>query len=127
MKSRKAGWFPPHRLAFCISAPPVRTFYGRGHMIQLTRPVVAGLALIAALGACKKDNGAAVDTTAATTARVDTSAAATTTAPADNKWSTASVAGFTWAANEGEYQLGQLGEKKATNASVKAFAKEMVT
>jgi putative membrane protein len=104
--------------------------------IRINATTVAALLLVASVAACKKEqtsNG--VDTTAAAAARVDTamtpgnpSAAPGTTAttPASN-WTSPNVIGFAEAANNGEIALGKLGEKKATSADVKAFAKMMVT
>jgi putative membrane protein len=98
-------------------------------MIPQMRPAIAGLLFAAALAACaKKDEVATGDTT-----RKDTTAAAAATAtpatPAATvaKWTPATLLGYTWAANDGEVQLGKLGQTKATNAEVKAFAKMMVT
>jgi putative membrane protein len=41
-------------------------------------------------------------------------------------WTEPSILGFAAAANAGEIQLAQLGVKKATNAKVKAYARELV-
>jgi putative membrane protein len=61
-----------------------------------------------------------VDTTSA-------AAAKTNNPPPSAKWNTNNTVGFAWAANNGEVELGKLGEKKATNAEVKSFARMMVT
>lgn len=107
-------------------------------MNRMTKPAVAALMLAAALGACKKtdtSNGN-VDTTAAAAATVaadttmkpaDTTAGATTTTPGASKWTSPTVLGYAWAANNGEIALGKLAETKAKNADVKAFARMMVT
>jgi putative membrane protein len=101
------------------------------------------------LGACKGRGAAASDTMASradsASGRVDSTsraAAATrtdsmradsmhrndsTNVAARNGWTEPSIVGYTIAANNGEIELGQLGEKKATNPKVKAFAREMVT
>lgn len=90
------------------------------------------------LGACKgRDTGATMDSAAG---RVDSAARTTTAAVTDSArradsikatarsgWTEPSIYGFASAANNGEILMGQLGEKKATNAKVKAFAREMVT
>ena len=88
------------------------------------------------LGACKGRESAAYDSAAG---RVDTTTPAasmrrpdslSTTAPGTttpSKWSDPSILGYVDAANFDEIRLGQLGEKKATNSKVKAFAREMVT
>jgi putative membrane protein len=106
-----------------------------------TTALIAFSVVTASLGACKSNNSAA-DTAAARTdsaaGRVD-SAAHTTAARTDSAvradsaknntrsgWNDQSILGYTWAANTGEVRLGQLAEKKATNAKVKAYAREMV-
>jgi putative membrane protein len=86
------------------------------------------------LGACKGRESAAYDSAAG---RVDTTTPAasmrrpdslsTTTPTTPSKWSDPSILGYVDAANYDEIRLGQLGEKKATNPKVKAFAREMVT
>lgn len=104
-------------------------------MIRTTRPVIAGLICAAALAACKKNNNeyasnGNVDTTAAAAARrtdTTTAAAPATAAPAPSKWTSPTIIGYAWTANDGEIALGKLGEKKATNAEVKSFARMMVT
>lgn len=99
-------------------------------MFRMTKPAVAGIALVAVAACAKKE--AAVDTTAAKPADT-TAAAAATTMPdstktlTSSKWTPAVVIGFAEVANQGEVALGKLGETKATNSEVKAFAKEMVT
>jgi putative membrane protein len=111
--------------------------------IRITAPTLAALLLAASVSACKKDQSAAMDTTGAApaaatldTAGTPANPSATTpatgaTTPATGAttttWSNPSVLGFALAANNGEVQLGKLGQTKATNAQVKAFAKQMVT
>jgi len=104
--------------------------------IRITAPTLAALLLAASVSACKKEGASSMDTTAAAAARVDTAgtpanpsaAPATGAATATTTtWATPTVLGYAWAANTGEIALGKLGEKKATNAAVKAFAKQMVT
>jgi putative membrane protein len=63
--------------------------------------------------------GAAADTLAG---RTDTGV----NAPKRGGWTDASILGFTAAANGGEIEEGQLAEKKATNAAVKAYARQLV-
>jgi len=82
------------------------------------------------LGACKGRESAAYDTAAG---RVDTTTPAASTRRADSLsmtprsgWTDSAILGFVGAANEDEIRLGQLGEKKATNSKVKAFAREIV-
>jgi putative membrane protein len=99
-------------------------------MTKWTRPAIAGMLLTAAaVGACKKDtdSNGAVDSTKTAMAPDTAKPAAATTTPAPSKWTSPSVIGYAWAANTGEVELGKLGQKKATNAQVKAFAKQMVT
>lgn len=88
------------------------------------------------LGACKGRESAAydsaagrVDTTtpAASMRRPDSLSATTPGTTTPSKWSDSSILGYVDAANSDEIRLGQLGEKKATNSKVKAFAREMVT
>ena len=102
-------------------------------MIRMTKPVIAGLLCAATIAACKKGNdtyaNGNVDTTGAKPVDTTTAAAATpTNSPtAPGKWTNAVVVGYAWAANDGEIALSKLATTKATNAEVKAFAKEMVT
>jgi putative membrane protein len=100
--------------------------------------ITLGVFAAASLGACNKGNNYGATDSAA--GRVDSAAARTGSAATDSahrmdsanaaahsSWTDPSIYGFATAANNGEIQLGQLAEKKATNAKVKAFAREMVT
>jgi len=102
-----------------------------------TKGITVGLAMFAAatLGACKgKDQYAANDSARAandsaagridTTHRADSVAAANT--PANNGWTPVSILSYVAAADNGEIQEGMLVEKKATNAQVKAFGRQLV-
>ena len=104
-----------------------------------TTALIAFSFVAASLGACKKADYAA-DTMAARTdsaaGRVDSATRASTDSAlhADSMknssragWTEPSILGFAWAANNGEISVAQLAEKKATNAKVKAFARELVT
>jgi putative membrane protein len=106
-------------------------------LITLTVLVAAGAT------ACKSHDQAAADSAARTDSaagRVDSAARASGNAMTDSArradsakstarsgWTEPSIFGFVTAANAGEIQMGQLGAKKATNAKVKAFAREMVS
>jgi len=83
------------------------------------------------LVACKAKDTAATDSAAG---RVDSAAAVDSAKRADSikataraGWTEPSILGYTAAANNGEIELGQLGAKKATNAKVKAYARELVS
>lgn len=113
------------------------------NLIRTTAPALGALLLVA--GACssnKEQTSNGMDTTAAaaaTPAPTDSNAAKLDTAgtPANpssatsgttnGAWNNNSVVSYAVAANDGEIALGKLGEKKATNPQVKAFAREMVT
>jgi len=99
---------------------------------------VIAIAVVTAssLVACKSKESAATDSAAG---RVDSGATAATAATMDSAkradslkatarsgWTEPVIFGFASAANNGEIVLGQLGAKKATNAKVKAFARELV-
>jgi putative membrane protein len=97
-------------------------------MFRMTRPAVAGLLLAAAVAACAKKDETVASADTAKPADTTAAAAAMTTAPtpAPSKWTAGTLLGYKWAADNGEVALGKLGATKATNAEVKAFAKEMV-
>lgn len=82
------------------------------------------------LVACKNKETAAMDSAAGRvdSATVMDSAKRTDSinATARSGWTEPMILGFAAAANNGEIQLGQLGVKKATNAKVKAYARELV-
>lgn len=106
------------------------------HWKSSTRSATVGFAVaaVAVLGACNKNNSA-YDTTGT---RADTAAGAMadsthrdtlndSTNMARGGWTPASIVGYAATADSSEMVLGRLGEKKATNPAVKAFAREMVT
>jgi putative membrane protein len=87
------------------------------------------------LVACKPKDNATGDTTtaagavatgsdSANKARTDS---ANTAANADKGWTDGQILAFTSTANKGEIAEGKLAETKATNAKVKAFARQLVT
>lgn len=83
------------------------------------------------LVACNKSETAATDSAAGrvdSTARMDSVRRADSVkATARSGWTEPSILGYTTAANNGEIELGQLAAKKATNAKVKAYARELVS
>lgn len=103
------------------------TRYGRHCMIALSAATL--------LVACKPKDNATGDTTtaagavatgsdSANRARTDST---TNSANANNTWTDGQILAFTSAANKGEIAEGKVAETKATNAKVKAFARQMVT
>jgi putative membrane protein len=104
------------------------TRYGRHCMIALSAATL--------LVACKPKDNATGDTTtaagavatgsdSANRARTDS---ANTAANANNSgWTDGQILAFTATANKGEIAEGKLAETKATNAKVKAFARQLVT
>lgn len=103
------------------------TRYGRHCMIALSAATL--------LVACKPKDNATGDTTtaagavatgsdSANRARTDS---ANATANANKGWTDGQILGFTATANKGEIAEGKLAETKATNAKVKAFARQLVT
>lgn len=99
-------------------------------MIRATRPVVAGLLMLAALAACKRENkgyaGGALDTAHPSMTTDTNKPMMPSTSSAANKWANPAVFGFATVANNGEIQLGTLAAKKGTRADVKAFGHQMV-
>lgn len=102
-------------------------------MIRGTRSSAFALALCAVtmLGACKKSETNATDTT--TMASADTSMKAGTgsstsmnAAPAVKPMTDAGIFAMLAAANQGEIDAGKMAETKATSASVRSFAHDMV-
>jgi len=103
--------------------------------------IVFSAVVASGLGACKARDEAAADSAALRTdsaaGRIDSAARANAMSDSARRadsanasrhgWTEPSILGFTWAANNGEIQMGQLGAKKATNSKVKAFAQELVT
>jgi putative membrane protein len=102
------------------------------------------LAAVAAMGvtsACSKQDGAeGTDTTAAAGALADSGAMQRDSAmmagagdsmggagATGGRWSNAQVLGYAAAANNDEIAEGKLAQTKATNAEVKAFARQLVT
>ncbi len=104
-------------------------------MVRGTRSSAFAVALgaLAMLGACKKSDTNATDTT--TMASADTSMKAGTGSstsmnaakPESTAMTDAGIFAMLAAANRGEIDAGKMAETKATNASVKAFARDMVT
>lgn len=95
------------------------------------------LGAVTLLGACKKGDNAATDTTAAmagtdtskmaTGAGASTSMNATPNAMNSAPMTDAGIFAMVAATNEGEIAAGKMASTKATDASVRAFAKDMVT
>jgi putative membrane protein len=84
-------------------------------------------ALAAALGGCKGRNEVAkTDTTATGMVAPSSDTGAMAMNNANREWTDARIVAFANAANAGEVQEGTLAERKATNAAVKAFARQMV-
>ena len=97
-------------------------------MLRVTRPVIAS-ALLLALVACKRERsgyaGGTIDTTQLPVSSESLPIAA---APGymSTTWSGPVIIGFATMANDGEIQLAMLGEKKATDSRVKAYARQML-
>ncbi len=99
--------------------------------LKLTTGLIAGALAAVSLGACKKSGSYASDTSMmrvdSAAGRADTTAAVIDSGTPPAKFADASVLGFATVANRGEIALGKLGEKMATNAQVKSFARMLVT
>jgi len=102
-------------------------------MVRGTRSSAFAVALCAVtmLGACKKGNEAA-DTTVAGAGATDTSMAAGAGSSTSMKAPTATMTdaqifAMLAAANRGEIDAGKMASTKATSASVRSFARDMVT
>jgi len=102
------------------------TRYGRQCIIALTAATL--------LVACKPKENAATDTSTAAGAVATGSDSAnrartdsTSAANSNNGWTDGQILAFAGAANKGEIAEGKLATTKATNAKVKAFARQMVT
>jgi putative membrane protein len=102
--------------------------YGRHCMIALSAATL--------LVACKPKENAATDTTSAAGAvatgsdsanRARSDSAAAANANANKGWTDGQIIAFVGAANRGEIAEGKIATTKATNAKVKAFARQMVT
>ena len=96
------------------------------------RPCMLALSAAALLVACKPKDSATTDTNTAAGAVATSSdsaarAAADSTANKNRGWSDAQIIAFASAANDGEIKEGTLAQTKATNAAVKAFARQLVT
>jgi putative membrane protein len=78
------------------------------------------------LVACTAKDSSTTDTTTAAGA-VATANDSAAKATNNNGWTDGHIIGFTTAANAGEVAEGKLAQTKATNAQVKAFAKQLVT
>ena len=102
-------------------------------MTRATRPLIAAIALLATLGACKRDRtaGGVIDT-----ARLNMSpdsaplfapeSVSPGNAPAADR-SAPAILGFAATASNREITLGNLALTKATNPAVKAYAQQEVT
>lgn len=100
-------------------------------MVHGTRKVAFALALgaVTVLGACKKSDNAADTTVAAadTTMSAGAGSSSSMSAPAAAPAMTdAGIFAMLGAADQGEIAAGKMAESKATNASVKSFARDMV-
>lgn len=100
-------------------------------MVRGTRKTAFALALgaVTVLGGCKKSDNAA-DTTMAsadTSMKAGTGSSTSMNAPAPAAAMTdAGIFAMLAAANQGEVAAGKMAETKATSASIKAFARDMV-
>jgi putative membrane protein len=88
---------------------------------RLGRNAILALSAAAFVAACKPKDYANTDTTSAAGA-IATDSAATM----NRGWNDAQIVAFASAANNAEITEGNLGQTKATNPAVKAFARELV-
>ncbi len=101
-------------------------------MVRVTRKTAFALALgaVTMLGACKKSENAADTTVAAADTSMSAGAGSSTSmnaaAAAPAPVTDAGILATLAAANQGEIDAGKLAESKATSASVKSFAHDMV-
>jgi putative membrane protein len=102
-------------------------------MLRGTQKTAFALALgaVTMLGACKKSDNAADTTLAAadTSMKAGTGSSTSMNAPASTPapaMTDAGIFAMLAAANQGEIDAGKMAETKATNASVKSFARDMV-
>ena len=93
----------------------------------LGRHCLLALAAGGMLMACTARENATTDTTSAAGAVATPNDSAARAANANNGWTDGHIIGFTTAANASEIAEGKLAQTKATNAQVKAFAKQLVT
>ena len=102
-------------------------------MVRGTRNAALALALgaVTVLAGCKKNENAADTTMAATDTSMSAGTGSSTSmnaaAPAPAPLTDAGIFAMLAAANEGEIAAGKMAETKATNASVKSFARDMVS
>lgn len=89
---------------------------------NLGRSCMLALSAAALVAACTPKENAATDTTTSAGAVATDSA----NRPAVGGWNDAQIVAFATAANNGEIAEATLAETKATNAKVKAFAREIV-
>jgi putative membrane protein len=92
----------------------------------LGRHCLLALAAGGMLVACTAKDSSTTDTTTAAGA-VATANDSAAKATNNNGWTDGHIIGFTTAANAGEVAEGKLAQTKATNAQLKAFAKQLVT
>ena len=91
---------------------------------NIGRGFVLALSAAAVVAACRPRDNAATDTTTSAGAVATDSAA---NANANRGWTDGQILAFTAAANKGEISEATLAQTKATNATVKAFAKQLAT
>lgn len=105
-------------------------------MVRGTRNAALALALgaVTVLAGCKKNENAADTTMAATDTSMSAGTGSSTSmnaaapaAPAPAQLTDAGIFAMLSAANQGEIAAGKMAETKATNASVKSFARDMVS